>query len=395
MNASSSQNYKSASSRGDSISPLKSPSGESTSGRLLSLDTLRGFDMMFIMGAAYWILALCALLPQNAFTGWLAGQMKHVEWNGLAQHDTIFPLFLFIAGVSFPFSLAKQKSQNKTQTQIALKIIRRGFTLVLLGLICNGLLKLEFETLRWGSVLGRIGLAWMFAALLFLYIRKTSILGFIAGAILIFYWLTMWLIPGGADPYSFENNLVGRIDRILMPGRLLYGNGTFDPEGLYSTLPAIVTAMLGMFTGQLIRLPETKLSGSQKTLLMLAAGIILALIAWGWNIFFPINKKLWTSSFVCAAGAYSILLLALFYYIIDVRGWKKWTFFFQVIGINSITIYMLQNIISCRDLTRYFFGGINSKLPESLSTLSFWTFYIITCWLILYFFYRKKIFLKV
>ena len=116
MNASSSQNYKSASSRGDSISPLKSPSGESTSGRLLSLDTLRGFDMMFIMGAAYWILALCALLPQNAFTGWLAGQMKHVEWNGLAQHDTIFPLFLFIAGVSFPFSLAKQKSQNNEST---------------------------------------------------------------------------------------------------------------------------------------------------------------------------------------------------------------------------------------------------------------------------------------
>jgi predicted acyltransferase len=360
--------------------------------RLMSLDALRGADMFFIMGFASWITIMCNILPKCGVTEWVATQMTHVSWNGLRHHDTIFPLFLFIAGISFPFSLAKQQAQNKPAWRIYLKIVLRGFLLVLLGLIYNGLLQFDFAKLRYASVLARIGLAWMFAALLFASIRKPSILASIAGVILIGYWLAMWLIPNGPDPFSFENNLVGVIDRALISEQHLYQK-TFDPEGLFSTLPAIVTAMLGMFTGQWVR--STKISGNKKALYILLAGVAFALIGWLWGFVFPINKKLWTSSFVCAVAGYSLICFSLFYYIIDVRGWRRWAFFFRVIGMNSITIYMLPRIIDCSRASRFFFGGIIKLFDGNWNKLVAQTFYLLTCWLILYFFYRKKIFLKV
>ena len=360
--------------------------------RLMSLDALRGADMLFIMGFASWIVVLCALLPKCGLTEWFSTQMSHVGWHGLRHHDTIFPLFLFMAGVSFPFSLAKQQEQGRAPWRIYLKIVIRGLLLVLLGLIYNGMLQFEFPKLRYASVLARIGLAWMFAALLFTRIRKTSILASIAAVILFGYWLAMWLIPGGDDPFSFENNLVGTIDRFFISADHLY-NKTFDPEGLFSTIPAIVTAMLGMFAGQLVR--STKISGNKKALYLLLAGVAFALIGWLWGMVFPINKKLWTSTFVCAVGGYSLICFAIFYYIIDVRGWRRWSFFFRVIGMNSITIYMMQRIVDCSRINRFFFGGIIKWFDGDWNKLAWHTFYILTCWLILFFFYKKKIFLKV
>ena len=138
-----------------------------TNKRLESLDALRGFDMFFITGGATLLTAIAALFPDSAVWQAIARHMNHVPWDGLVHHDTLFPLFLFIAGISFPLSLQKQKEKGKSMTSIYLKILRRGLVLVLLGLICSGLLKFEFETLRWPSVLGRIGLAWMFAAFIF------------------------------------------------------------------------------------------------------------------------------------------------------------------------------------------------------------------------------------
>ena len=360
--------------------------------RLMSLDALRGADMLFIMGFASWVVVACALLPKCGLTEWISTQMSHVDWHGLRHHDTIFPLFLFMAGVSFPFSLAKQQEQGRPAWRIYLKIVIRGLLLVLLGLIYNGMLQFEFAKLRYASVLARIGLGWMFAALLFTRIRKTSILACIAAVILIGYWLAMWLIPGGDDPFSFENNLVGTIDRFFFSANHLY-NKTFDPEGLFSTLPAIVTAMLGMFAGQWVRC--TKFSGNKKALFLLLAGVALALIGWLWGFAFPINKKLWTSTFVCAVGGYSLICFSVFYYIIDVKGWRRWAFFFRVIGMNSITIYMMQRIVDCSRINRFFFGGIIKWFEGDWNKLAWHTFYILTCWLILFFFYRKKIFLKV
>ena len=230
------------------------PTQPAASQRLLSLDALRGFDMLFIMGFAGLVTALCKLCP-GEFSDWMTAQMGHADWNGFFHHDTIFPLFIFIAGISFPFSLAKQREKGMSERSIYLKVIRRGLTLVALGFVYSGLFKLDFATLRLPSVLGRIGLAWMFAALLFVNfnVRTRAV---IAAAILLGYGLLLQFVAapdaGGAGPLTLEGNIVGYVDRIVMPSHLLGGRG-FDPEGLLSTLPAIVTAMLGMFTGEFVR----------------------------------------------------------------------------------------------------------------------------------------------
>lgn len=349
--------------------------------------------MLFIMGMAGWIMAVCDFFPSSGVMNWLSAQMKHVEWDGLTHHDTIFPLFLFIAGISFPFSIAKQRSKGTTQNQMLFKVIKRGVVLVLLGLVYNGVFKLDFANLRCASVLARIGLAWMFSALLFMYF-KPKVLAVIAAMILIGYWLLLWLIPGGPETYSFEQNLVGVVDRVLLPGKLIY-ESHFDPEGLLSALPAIVTAMLGMFTGQFIRLSNEQISENKKVVYMLVAAVVLLIIGLLWNGVFPINKKLWSSSFVCVVAAYSLFLFAVFYYIIDVKGYRRWTLFFRVVGMNSITIYLAQRIIGFSQISKFFLGGLADKCPELWANLINSTGYIAVCWLFLYFLYKKNVFLKV
>lgn len=375
---------------------MKNRNSTPMSGRLQSLDTLRGFDMMFIMGVAGLVMKLCALAP-GAFTDAIAAQMVHVKWDGLAHHDTIFPLFLFIAGVSFPFSLAKQRQSGVSAVGIYGKIIRRVVALAFLGLIYNGLLKLDFATLRCASVLARIGIAWGVAAVLYVNfgVRTRAV---IAGAILLGYWAVSALFvapdaPAGADCFSQEGCIAGYIDRLYLPGRLIYKN--FDPEGLLSTVPAVVTAMMGMFAGEFVRLPQSRLSGTRKAAYMLVAAIVLAVAATLWNEVLPVNKKLWSSSFVCAVGAYSLGMFAIFYYIIDVRGWHRWTLFFRVIGLNSITIYLAQRIIGFQKIADFFTGGIASLCPEPVAAVVASASYVAVCWLFLYFLYRKGVFLKV
>lgn len=366
------------------------------SGRLASLDALRGFDMLFIMGLAPLIVSLCCLFPGGEGS-WLAGTMAHVEWHGLSHHDTIFPLFLFIAGVSFPFSYAKQVASGAPRSRIYLKIFTRAAVLVFLGTVYNGFFNLDFAHLRIASVLGRIGLAWMFAALLFINFRTgTRVLA--AAAILVGYWLLLWLCPApdapaGSGPFSFEGNLVGYVDRILLPGAIL--SGTFDPEGILSTLPAVVTAMLGMFTGEFVRIPEDRIPGGRKSLYMLLAAVALLAAGVLWSTVFPVNKKLWTSSFVCVVGAYSLGLFSLFYYVADVRGLRKWTLFFRVVGLNSITIYLAQRIIGFDGIQEFFLGGLERICPPGLAAVVGDAGYMAACWLFLYFLYRHKVFLKV
>lgn len=353
--------------------------------------------MMFIMGMASVIACICALFPGGEDC-WLATQMSHVAWNGLRHHDTIFPLFLFIAGISFPYSYANQVAKGKGKGKICLRIIRRGLVLVFLGMVYNGFFKFDFAHLRVASVLGRIGLAWAFAALLFVFCKK-SVRAVIAAVILVGYWLLIAFVPApdtlGADPLSMQGNLVGWVDRQIMPGILLYDGGRFDPEGLLSTLPAIVTALLGMFTGEFVRLPEEKVSGNGKTLWMFCAAAVMAVVGLLWSKVFPINKMLWSSTFVLVVGAFSLASFALFYYLIDVRGWRKWTLPFRVIGMNSITIYLGQGIIDFWAVSAFFFGGIASKCPGNVADLILNIGYVAACWLFLFFLYKKKVFLKV
>lgn len=365
--------------------------------RLESLDTLRGFDMLFIMGLSTLIYHLCCLFPDgNQF--WLAREMGHVPWHGWTHHDTIFPLFLFIAGMTFPFSLAKKRGKGLSEGRIWLEVLRRGLVLVFLGLVYQGFFRLDFAHLRWPSVLGRIGLAWMFAAMIFLAVPKVTPRIFIAAALLVGYWVLHMFVapdaPAGTDPFSKEGAMSVWIDRMLIPDHL-YRKGIYDPEGIAGTLPAIVTAMLGMFTGEFVRLPEQRISGGRKTLWMLGAAAVLLGAGLLWNKVFPINKALWTSSFVLVVGAYSLAMFALFYWIIDVKGWNKWTTFFKVVGMNSITIYLGQRIIDFGRINEFFFKGFAGLLPEMPGKVLLDATYILVCWLFLYFLYKKKVFLKV
>ena len=365
-------------------------------GRLESLDALRGFDMFFITGGATLIMAIAAFFPESSTWQAIAANMEHVPWDGLVHHDTIFPLFLFIAGISFPFSLQKQQEKGRSMKDIYLKILRRGLILVFLGLICSGFLKLEFATLRWPSVLGRIGLAWMFAAFLFtatgkrLWPKVTII-----AVILIGYWLVSAFVhvPGvdpAIDPLTREGNIACYIDRTLL-GPHCY-KPDYDPEGILSTLPAICTALLGMLTGVFIQRSKP----TWKTALILfVAGIVFAILGAAWNIIYPINKALWSSSFVLAVAGYSLVMLALFYYIIDVRGWRKWDFYFKVIGMNSILIYMAPRFIDFSTLNHRLFDGVYSLLPAQFYDVAQTVGYMLVLWLFMYFMYRQRIFLKV
>lgn len=362
--------------------------------RLYSLDALRGFDMFFIMGLSGLIVSLCALWP-NPVTDAVAQSMSHVDWDGLRHHDTIFPLFLFLAGVSFPFSLGKMQQKGVSQAAIYGKIVRRAAILILLGLIYNGMLNFDFANLRCASVLARIGIAWAVAAVLFLNFGVRSRVS-IAVVILIGYALLTKYVGApdvpNAEPLSREGNIVGYIDRLILPGRL-YVNNHFDPEGLLSALPAVVTAMLGMFTGELIR--KDGISGGRKSLYMVIGAVALALIAILADGFVPVNKMLWSSTFVCAVGAYSLAMMALFYYLIDVRGWQKWTFVLRVVGMNSITIYMAQRIINFSGINNFFFSGFAGLFPEPWAEVIINAGYIVVCWLFLYLLYRKQVFLKI
>ncbi|MBQ8420682.1 MAG: DUF5009 domain-containing protein [Bacteroidales bacterium] len=370
---------------------------ENKSQRLMSLDALRGFDMLFIMGFSSLVMSVCSLFPGGEDC-WLSQTMEHAEWNGLRHHDTIFPLFLFLAGMSFPFSYAKQITLGTPARKIYLKIFKRALILVCLGIVYNGFFKLEFDSLRICSVLGRIGLAWMFAAIMYIHFKPATRAA-ICGVILIGYWLLICFVPApdvpGADPLTMQGNLIGYVDRMITPGRLIYDGGRFDPEGLLSTIPAIVTAMLGIFTGEFVRISDEKLPGNRKTLYMAGAAVVLLGLGLLWSLVFPVNKMLWSSSFVLVVGAYSLGMFALFYYIIDVRKWQKWTLFFRVIGLNSITIYMAQRIFSFSSINRFFLGGLAAKLPEQWADVLFDFGYVAICWLFLYFLYRKKTFLKI
>jgi len=363
--------------------------------RLLSIDTLRGMDMLLIMGLSTLIVSLCNLFPGGS-DFWLARQMHHVDWYGLSIMDMVFPVFLFIAGLSFPFSFASQVEKGRTSWQIHRKIFVRCLVLIALGIVYNGFFNLKFPQ-RYASVLGRIGLAWMFAALLYVHGKpKARIV--MATVLLVGYGLLITFVgapdaPAGAGPLTQDGCLNGWIDRLLLPGRLHKGN--FDPEGLLGVIPATVTAMLGMFTGDFIRLPEERMSGRRKSFWMLGAAAVLIAAGLLWSLSLPLNKKLWTSTFVLVVGGISIALFAIVYYIVEVKGHTKWTFFFRVIGLNSITIYMLQQIVPMREVSGFFLSGTAALLPEPWGAVLLAMGYVLVCWLLLYFLWKKKLFLKV
>jgi len=374
-----------------SSTPLK------PSQRLYSLDALRGFDMFWIMGAEE-IFNTLAKATGSPFWAAIAAQFVHPDWNGFHFYDLIFPLFLFIAGVATPYSVGRELEKGSPRRKLLLRVARRALILVVLGIIYNNGLQLRpLSDIRFGSVLGRIGLAYLFANIIYLYAPKnkqdrTMMISFLL--LLLGYWalLAFNAAPGfHRGDLTMQGNFASYLDRSILPGKLYLG--IHDPEGLISTIPAIGTGLLGILAGNLLK--NGTMSQAAKALRLALTGALFILLAQVWNGVFPINKNLWSSSFVLMVGGLSLLLLAAFYYVIDVLGYKKWAFFFTVIGMNSILIYLSGHFIDWEYATNGFFQWLGQWVGDPYNAVVLAICYVGIKWLFLYFMYRKKVFLRV
>ncbi|KRD61320.1 hypothetical protein ASE40_07210 [Flavobacterium sp. Root935] len=376
-----------------------------TNGRLISLDALRGFVMFWIMSGEHIIHALAKAAPIPVFI-WMSSQLHHAEWNGITFYDMIFPVFLFVAGVSMPYSFEKKMSlagvktpqelPSKEKRKIYFSMLKRTCILLVLGLVVNGLLRFDgVDHTRFASVLGRIGLAWFFAGIIYLNFDLKKQLIWFFGILIGYYAAMKWIpVPDfGAGVLTKEGSLEGYIDRLLLPGRL--HSTVYDPEGIFSTLPAISTALLGVFTGTFLK-SRCHLSIKVKVLLMALAAVILIIAGLIWDINFPINKHLWTSSFVCFVGGFSILFFVCFYLIIDLLDFHKWAFPLILIGSNSILIYMAaEGLVDFKHTADYVFGGLINFLPLIWQPVFASLSVTVIQLLLLYFLYKRKWFLKI
>lgn len=374
--------------------------------RLLSLDALRGFDMFWIMSGEQ-IVHTLAKVTQWPVLLWFSGQLHHTVWNGITFYDMIFPLFLFIAGVSMPYSIGNKLTKagvespwqlsGKAKRDIYLSMLKRAIILILLGMVVNGALKFNgYENTRFASVLGRIGLAWFFAGLVYLNCGlRGQILWFVG--FLVGYWAAMIFIPVpgyGPGVLTMQGSLESYIDTLFLPGRL--HDKIHDPEGILSTIPAIGTALLGVFTGTFLKMQSRKLTMLRKGLLLFGAGLVLIALGSLWNLEFPINKRLWSSSFVLYVGGWSLLFLSVFYLIIDVAGLKKWCIPLVWIGTNSILIYLCsEGLVDFGHTASALFGGLIHLTP--LAWQAAWAAVSVTVvqLILLWFLYRNKLFFKI
>lgn len=374
--------------------------GSKLSQRLVSLDALRGFDMFWIVGGDAFFRALMKW-GNWSFSPVVIEQLEHVTWEGFRFYDLIFPLFIFMSGATIPFSLGKQRERGVPLHTLFWRVFRRMVILFALGLLCNNILQWD-PPIRWMGVLQRIALSTGFAGFIYLLVRTRG-LAIAFAVILLGYWalLAFVPVPGGlAGDYTMNGNLSAYMDRLVLRDYLTFGGKAYgkvyyvqgDNEGLLSTIPAIATALLGILAGEWLQFGSCN---KRKVVWLLAAGLACIGLGVAWSTVFPIIKILWTSSYVLVAGGCSLILLALFYLVIDVWGFRRWAFPFVVIGVNSITIYIVPRFLGFKAITTaFFFGGV-IKRSGPLEPVLVPMLFLLVEWLFLYYLYRKQIFLRV
>ena len=355
----------------------------------------------------FWILypsypVVRTLLEAMGLSGcWLHRQLDHLPWNGFTFYDTIYPLFLFMAGVSFPFSFDNARAKGMGYGRISWKIVRRAIVLLLLGSTIFGSLQLDFPNLKLCSVLGRIGLSCGVASFIWMLVRGPWARLAVCAAILLTYWLLPFFtgcpgVPDGTLPYAAKDACVYVwLDKNFFP-RPLFG------AGFTGVFPMIATALFGMFAGDWLKRPETSLTGGNKTLGLLAAsvaclclGVLIATAFGDWSC--PVNKPIWSSSYVLVSAGYSFMMLALFYWIIDVRGKVAWSFPFRVIGMNAVFAYLASRtiIFPWHRTLEFLFGGVMAHCPTpEWGAFVGEALYIAAYWSLMYLMYRKNIFIK-
>ena len=373
----------------DTSTPLRTGTKE----RLQSLDTLRGFDMVMLMGGGGILIALASL------TGWnwvetLAIQQHHVEWEGFRFYDMIFPLFMFISGVAIPYAVNSKVEKGVAKSLLLKKIFIRLLALIAFGIIYNGATSNGFTNLRYVSVLSQIGFGYFFAALISLYSKSVKgpvywLLAILAGVAALQLFVP---VPGfGAGSFEPATTINAWLDQRLVPGRLY--DGAFDPEGVLCIVSAVSVTLMGTLAGHVIR--SGKQTPTKKALYLALAGVVAIALAYGLRPVYPVIKKMWTVTYVLMAGGYSALLLALFYYVIDVKGYKNWTLFFRVFGMNSITIYMGAHIVDFHGISQFFLNWTSIHISELWGALFISIGVLVLEWALLLYLYRNKIFLRV
>jgi len=370
--------------------------------RLVSLDVARGITIAFM------------ILVNNGGSGLYSyRQLEHSAWNGWTLTDLVFPSFLFIAGISIVFSNESRIGRGESKGALRLHVLKRSLILFCLGLVVNGFPLFHLGTLRIYGVLQRIAVCFLLASLLYLWNSRAWVAAATAVAALLGYWILMrWVpIPGiGVPTHSValldpNQNWVAYIDRKIFPGRLY--ERVRDPEGLISDIPAMGTILFGVLTGIWLRRPKSLGTKAMGLLVASLSGLLLGSV---WNVWFPINKKLWTSSYVLFAAGCTLLLLAICFYAVEIRKWTRgWTFPWLVFGSNAITAYVISELLAGAletiqvhngakmiDLQQFiyqkwFFPVINPSFGSLLYALA----YVLVCFIPVLLLYRKKIFIKV
>jgi predicted acyltransferase len=372
--------------------PLHPPTARS-----LALDVFRGAT-------------IAGMILVNMPGSWahIYGPLRHAAWHGATPTDLIFPFFLFVVGTAMWFSYAK--FDYRLSTPLTKKILRRVALIFVVGLFLSAFpFSSELlSNLRIMGVLQRIALAYGIAAFLVLLLDRQKVI-LVSAVILLGYWWLLWAF-GGSDPYSLETNLVRQVDLAILGERHVWrGFGIpFDPEGLLSTLPAVVTVVMGFFAGRWITSSERR---EDAVLKMFLAGTLLILGGLIWHQFFPINKPLWTSSYVLYTGGIAFATLAWFIWVIDVKGYRKWTMPLQVYGLNPLFAFVLSGVLA-RTLTRLIhvpvgdgetvtgYVWLYTRIFEPLAgplngSLLFAITMVVVIWLVVLPLYRKNIIIKI
>jgi predicted acyltransferase len=382
---------------------IAQPNLPGKSARLISLDVMRGITIAFM------ILVNDSGDEQHSYS-----QLKHATWNGWTATDLIFPTFLFLVGVSVVFSFESRLARGASKRALFFHTLRRSAVLFLLGLVVNGFPYFHWDTLRIYGVLQRIAICFFLASALYLWDRRVSSKVAMVAIALIGYWILLrWVpVPGfgmpGRDIPLFDPraNLTAYIDRHIFPGRLY--NDIRDPEGLLSNLPALGTTLLGVLTGIWLR---SKRSASQTAFWMMVAGIGGIGLGLVWNQWFPINKNLWTSSYVLLAAGCSLIGLTICYWAIEIQQWKRgWTYPWLAFGTNAITAYVLSELLSAAlgairvntgaggrlTLERYIFLRVFVPVHDlALASLLYAICFVLVCFVPIAILYQKKIIIKV
>ncbi|HKO44767.1 MAG TPA: DUF5009 domain-containing protein [Pyrinomonadaceae bacterium] len=366
--------------------------------RLISLDVFRG-------------ITIAGMVLVNNPGSWstIYWPLAHAEWHGWTPTDLVFPFFLFIVGVAIPIALGKRVDTGGSKRDLYWKIVRRTLIIFALGIFLAGFPYFPLSTIRIPGVLQRIAVCYLFASIIFLNTKvRTQII--ITVGLSILYWALMTKVPApgfGAGDLSKEGSLASYIDRTIFGPHIWRQGKVYDPEGLLSTIPAIATTLMGVITGQWLR---TEKSAYEKVAGMFAAGVGCMVIGWMWNAWFPINKSLWTSSYVFFTGGLALLVLALCYWIIDIRKHTAWTKPFVVFGVNALVLFVASGVmarllglikVSASDgsqisLQSWIYRNVFlSWLPPYRASLAYAIAFILVWLGLMWILYRRRIFIKV